>query len=217
MITDKKVEQYCIDHSTPPGSTHKELIQTTHQQLPQAARMQVGALEGRFLSLIAQITGTKTVLEFGTFTGYSALSFAEGLPAGGKVTTLDIDPKATKIAQEHWNKNPNGKKIELILGSALDSAKKLAQEIRQGLRPKFDLAFIDADKANYENYYEASLGLLKSGGVILIDNVLWNGEVLAPEDAAGEAIAKFNEKVTSDNRVEKVLLPIRDGIYLIRT
>lgn len=217
MITEEKIEQYCIDYSTPPSSTQKELIAATHQKLPHAARMQVGALEGRFLTLITQVTSSKTVLEFGTFTGYSALSFAEGVPAQGRVTTLDVDPHATRIAQEHWDKNPHGKKIELILGNALETVEKLAREIKTGSRPKYDLAFIDADKANYENYYEVCIGLLKPGGLILVDNVLWSGEVLAPEDANGRAIAKFNDKVKNDSRVEKVLLPIRDGIYLIRT
>lgn len=215
MITDPKIEQYCIDYSTPPSKAHGELIQVTHQKLAQAARMQVGALEGRFLSVICRLMKAETVLEFGTFTGYSALSFAEALPSGGKVTTLDLDPQATAIAREHWNHSPHGNKIELILGDALETLKGLTAEIGSGKRPKFDLVFIDADKANYKNYYEASLPLLSRNGAILVDNVLWSGAVLDPQESSDRAIAAFNEHVSRDDRVEKVLLPVRDGLYLI--
>jgi caffeoyl-CoA O-methyltransferase len=216
MITDPKVEEYCVRFSTPPSASHQEMIRETQEKHAAAAGMQVGALEGRFLSLITRLMRARNVLEFGTFTGYSALAFAEALPADGRVTTLDLDPKATSLARELWDRSGLGGKIELILAPALESTQKLAAEIAAGSRARFDLVFIDADKANYRNYYEASLALLNEGGAVLVDNVLWGGEVLAPEDNAGRAIAEFNELIRNDSRVEKVLLPIRDGIYLIR-
>lgn len=216
MITDPKVEEYCIQYSNPPSKTHLAMTSSTLQRFPQAARMQVGALEGSFLALMTKLTQAKHVLEFGTFTGYSALAFASGVPENGRVTTLDIDPKATAVAQEHWKQDPHGKKIELILGPALETMIRLAQEIKAGSRARFDLVFIDADKGNYKNYYEASLPLLSDTGAILVDNVLWSGAVLDPQEDSDRAIAAFNQHIKNDSRVEKVMLPIRDGIYLIR-
>jgi caffeoyl-CoA O-methyltransferase len=216
VITPTPIENYCIAHSTPPNDLQFKLIDRTHQEFRQAARMQVGALEGRFLTLITQLIRARSILELGTFTGYSALAFAEGLPEDGKVVTLDIDPKATIVAQEAWGGSPHGKKIELKLGSALETLQALRDQIAVGARQRFDLVFIDADKGNYPHYYEAALELIPHGGVILVDNVLWSGAVLDPKEKNDQQIADFNDKVSTDTRVEKIMLPIRDGIYLIR-
>jgi caffeoyl-CoA O-methyltransferase len=215
-ITHPLIEAYCRDHTTPPSPTHQELIPATQIFAPQAAGMQVGPIEGKFLSLITALMNAKNVLEFGTFTGYSALAFAESLPDQGKVTTLDRDPKATEFARKYWDSSGQGKKIELILGNAQETVLKLAEEIKNGSRPQFDIAFIDADKGGYPQYWEAALKLVRKGGAILVDNVLWSGGVVEPEEKSDYAMQEFNTRVFKDSRVEKVILPIRDGIYLAR-
>jgi caffeoyl-CoA O-methyltransferase len=214
-ITTESINEYCKLHTTPPSNALKTLALAT-QELGTAARMQVGVIEGRFLSILTGLLRAKNVLEFGTFTGYSALSFAEALPEGGKVATLDRDPSAHEIAKKHWAMSPHGKKIEPILGDAKESILKLATEIRSGLRPPFDVAFIDADKAGYPHYWDACFDLVKSGGAILVDNVLWSGRILNPQDASDHDIANFNEKVSKDFRVEHVMLSVRDGLTVAR-
>jgi caffeoyl-CoA O-methyltransferase len=150
------------------------------------------------------MTGAKRVLEIGTFTGYSALAMAEGLPEGGTIVTCDIDPKATAIARSFWARSPHGSKIVLKLAPALDTIATLAEPI--------DLVFIDADKQNYVRYWDACVPKVRSGGVLLADNVLWSGAVLDPKTDDDRALARFNEHVLRDASVERVMLPIRDGI-----
>lgn len=214
-ITPEPIHEYCKDHSSKQSEELLSLIPATQAHAPQVAHMQVGHLEGKFLGIIAQLMNAKTALEFGTFTGYSALAIAESLPEDGKITTLDRDPKATSLAKDFWKKSIHGGKIELILGDAKDSVKKLMSEISAGSRSEFDLAFIDADKAGYETYFESSLKLVRKGGAILVDNVLWSGRVLNPEDSSDHTIHNFNEKIAKDDRVQKVMLPLRDGITLM--
>ena len=211
-ITPEPIENYCIDHGTHASALFDELKKATLAFAPQVAHMQVGRLEGGFLSVVTKTTQAKTVLEFGTFTGFSSICFATSLPENGKVTTLDRDPKATALAKEFWKKFGIDSKVELILGDARENVKKLESEIHGGSRPKYDLAFIDADKSGYETYFEACLKLVRKGGAILIDNVLWSGAVLNPEDDSDHIIHNFNEKLKKDPRVEGVMLPIRDGI-----
>ena len=212
MITPEPIENYCIDHSSDVSPLFSELKKATQAHAPQVAQMQVGKLEGGFLSVLTRLIKATHVLEFGTFTGHSSLCFAGALPEHGKVTTLDRDPKATALAMEFWKKFKLEHKIELILGDGRDSVKTLQSEIETKTRPQFDLAFIDADKAGYDVYFEASLNLVKKGGAILIDNVLWSGAVLNPEDKTDHIIHAFNEKLKNDPRIEVVMLPVRDGI-----
>jgi caffeoyl-CoA O-methyltransferase len=206
-LVDQKIEDYAIAKSEETGSLLQELVDETHRrtELPQ---MLTGPIEGRFLKLMVQVINAKRVLEIGTFTGYSALSLAEGLPDDGELLTCEIDPDNIAIAKSYFARTPHGKKITILEGPGLESIKKVKGPI--------DLCFIDADKENYLNYYEAVLPLLRTGGVILVDNVLWSGKVLDPKDESDKAIVKLNERVASDNRVDKVLLPIRDGIFFIR-
>jgi len=211
-IAPEPIHEYCKNHSTAPSTELLKLIPVTQQMVPQAAHMQIGNLEGNFLSILLRLMNAKSVLEFGTFTGYSALAMAEALPIDGKVTTLDRDPKATAIAQEHWELSPHKNKIELILSDARETCSKIEQQIQDGSRPLFDLAFIDADKAGYDFYYESALKFVRSGGAIIIDNVLWKGAVLNPTEKSDFVIDQFNKKVASDHRVLKVMLPVRDGI-----
>lgn len=202
-----ELEEYAYSKTSTDGQLLQELTKETYEKM-ELPQMLTGRLEGRFLKLMVQITSAKRVLELGTFTGYSALSMAEGLPADGEVITCDINPKAIEVAKRYFARSEHGKKITIIEGPALESIAKL-----KGI---FDLVFIDADKENYTNYYEAVLPLMKSGGVILVDNVLYSGEVVDPQSSNGKAIAEMNDHVSKDARVEAVFLTIRDGVYFIR-
>lgn len=206
-IVNEAIDKYCFEHTTPLAPLFDELTQVTREKT-KAPQMQVGRIEGSFLKMLVGISGARRVLEFGTFTGYSALAMAEALPEDGKLITCDIDPHATAIAREFWDRSPHGKKIELRLGKALETVEQL--------EGPFDLVFIDADKANYINYWEASLPKLRPGGLIVVDNVLWDGRVLNPQDKSDHAIANFNEHARKDSRVEIVMLPVRDGMLLAR-
>lgn len=206
-LTRPGIEEYAESKTQPTNALLTELHKATHEEMDYP-QMLTGPIEGSFLRLMVQITGAKSILEIGMFTGYSALSMAEGLPADGTVTTLEINPKCIHFAKKYFDKSEHGKKITVKEGPALES---LAE-----LKGPFDLVFIDADKGNYKNYYEAVLPKLKSGGIILIDNVLWSGAVLDPKTEDDKAIDALNNHVAKDNRVDKVLLTIRDGVYFIR-
>ncbi len=171
-------------------------------------QMLSGHLEGRFLKIMVEISQAKNILEIGMFTGYSALSMAEGLPDNGHLTTLEIDEKAIGIAKKYINQSNYKDQITILAGNALENIKKMS-----GM---FDLVFIDADKTNYFNYYEAIMPKVKSGGLIIVDNTLWGGEVLNPHTEDGIAIDNFNNKIMQDTNVSIVMLTIRDGVTLIR-
>jgi caffeoyl-CoA O-methyltransferase len=207
FIVEPTIEQYAQDQSDPAQALAQELWDKTHADvdLPQ---MLVGPLEGAFLRMMVRLSGAKRVLEIGTFTGYSALYMAEGLPEDGELITCDVNEKTTALAKEFWSRSEHGKKIQSRLGPALET---IAQ-----LEGAFDLVFMDADKGNYSNYYEAVIPKMKSGGVILADNVLWSGKVLQPEEDSDKALAAFNAKVLADPRVENVLVTLRDGVNVIR-
>ncbi len=206
-IVNPAVEKYCVEHTTPLPPIFDELAEVTRAKTT-APQMQVGRLAGSFLKMLVAISGARRVLEFGTFTGYSALAMAEALPEDGKVITCDIDPHATAIAREFWDKSPHGKKIELRLGPALETL--------ETLEGPFDFVFIDADKANYINYWEGSLTKLRRGGLIVVDNVLRGGRVVNPQDKRDEGMVNFNEHAKKDARVEILMLPVRDGMLLAR-
>jgi caffeoyl-CoA O-methyltransferase len=176
----------------------------------EAPQMIVGPLEGAFLKMMTQLVQATSVLEIGMFTGYSALSFAEALPANGTVLTCELDEKSAALARRYFARSPIGKKIEVRMGPALDTMRHL--------KGPFDLIFIDADKINYVNYYRRSLDLLSPQGVMLIDNVLWDGDVLkhpAPDEKTA-AIQELNRVVAADPRVTAVLVTVRDGVLVIR-
>ncbi len=206
-LVSESIEEYAKAKSEAEGKLLAELTAETvkDMELPQ---MLCGPIEGRFLKLMIQAIGAKRVLELGTFTGYSALSMAEGLPADGELITCDIDPKSIAMANRYFARSEHGKKITIKEGPGLKTIEKLTGEL--------DLVFIDADKENYSNYYQAVLPKLKKGGVILVDNVLWSGRVLDPKTETDKAIVSFNDMVAKDDRVSAVLLPIRDGIFFIR-
>lgn len=204
-IVAPRIEAYAAKSSVPEHPLLKALAHVTYAVVPQP-QMQVGCLEGAFLRMLVRLTRARRVLEIGTFTGYSALVMAEGLPPSGRLITCDIDPKATSVARAFWRNSRHGKKITLKLGPAVRTLKSL--------KGPFDLVFIDADKPNYVNYYELALSKLRRGGLIVADNVLWSGRVLKPKDARDRAIVRFNDYVRRDVRVEAVMLTVRDGITL---
>jgi caffeoyl-CoA O-methyltransferase len=204
---DEQVEEYAERHTTPPDALLAELAAETKATMA-APGMLTGTIEGRFLELLVAATGARRVLEVGTFTGYASLSMAAALPPDGRIDTLDIEPKHAEVAQRYFDRSPHGEKINLHLGPAVETIATLEGE--------FDLVFIDADKPNYDRYYEAVLPRLAKRGLIAIDNTLWSGRVLDPQDAYTRAIAALNDKLAVDERVVCVQLTIRDGVTLVR-
>ncbi|UCH84353.1 MAG: class I SAM-dependent methyltransferase [Candidatus Latescibacterota bacterium] len=202
-FTSEKILKYCEAHTTPESNECRAIADETFAT-SDSAQMLVGPVQGMFLTLLARAIGAKRVLEIGTFTGYSALRLAEGLPDDGVVITCDVDPEVTAIARKHWQNSPHGGKIMLEIGPALDTIAKLTG--------RFDLVFIDADKENYVNYWEACVPMVRTGGLIIADNVLWSGRVLDPKEKSDHALVEFNSHVAADPRVDVAMLTIRDGV-----
>ena len=209
MITfiEKEIEDYARHHTKPEPDLLLKLITTTYE-LTSNPQMLTGRIEGRFLKLLVQIARPRLVVEIGMFTGYSALSMAEGLPEGGRIITCDIDPKARDIAETVFKESPFGNRIEIKMGPALDSLRQINEPI--------DFSFIDADKVGYPTYYEEIVKRTRSGGLIVIDNMFLSGRVLNPQDESASAVDQLNNTIAHDDRVENVLLTIRDGVQLIR-
>jgi caffeoyl-CoA O-methyltransferase len=203
-----QIDAYAAAHSLPESSVRTALREETERTM-EFARMLVGPLEGAFLHMMTRLVRAQSVLEIGMFTGYSALCFAEALPDEGRVVTCEVDEECAAVARRFFAQSPHGRKIEIRMGPAL--------ETMAGLKGPFDLIFIDADKVNYLNYYRRGMELLSARGVMLIDNVLWDGEVLRdpPPDERTAAIQELNRAVTVDARVTAVLATIRDGIWVI--
>jgi len=208
FIVDPKIEAYAEAHTTPDGELFERLAEETRAKTT-APQMMVGRIEGRFLATLVALSGARRILEFGTFTGYSSISMASVLPPDGMVITLDVDPEATAIARRYMDESGHGEKIEIRLGPALETLRDV--------EGPFDLVFIDADKENYVNYYEAALPLLADDGLLIADNVLWSGRVAEDDgDESTRAIKEFNEHVAADERVVSVMLTVRDGMTLVR-
>jgi caffeoyl-CoA O-methyltransferase len=206
------LHEYLVAHGTPPDAVQRDLIEETRQATGGFALMQVAPEQGAFLELLTRISGAKSAIELGTFTGYSALCIARGLPDDGKLLCCDVSREWTAIARRYWKRAGVSHKIDLRLLPALSTLHKLPEE------PTLDLAFVDAVKTEYIDYYEALLPRLRPGGLILVDNVLWQLRVVDPTatDEHTEAIRRFNDHVAGDSRIECVLLPISDGLTLIR-
>ena len=207
FIVEEKLEEYAERHTTPPDPLLAELAAETRATM-RAPQMLTGAIEGRFLELLVHGLGARRVLEIGTFTGYAALSMAAALPDDGRLDTCDIEPDHVEVARRYISRSPHAAKITIHLGPALDTIAQLDGD--------FDFVFIDADKANYDNYYEAVLPRLTEHGLIAIDNTLWSGKVLDPPDEDSRTIAALNDKLAADERVVCVQLSVRDGITLVR-
>ncbi len=207
FIVDESIEKYAYLHTSPEPPLLQELAKETERTM-EMPQMLTGRLEGRLLKFLVEISHAEVALEIGTFTGYSALSIAEGLPKGGKIITCEINPLCAEFAKRYFIKSSHGHKIELRLGPALNTIAEVHETL--------DFVFIDADKENYVAYYEAILPKVRKGGIIAIDNCLWSGRVIDPIDAESLAIAKLNDLIRKDPRVENVMLTVRDGLNLVR-
>lgn len=201
------IEDYAERCSKPLSQLHDKLWVETYSKTRNPGMM-VGALEGQFLKMLAGLTGARRILEIGMFTGYSTLAWAEALPKDGRIVTCDVNAETSKIAQRYFAESPHGNKIEVRLGPALETLKKIWGP--------FDICFIDADKENYGAYYDAAIELVRPRGLIVLDNMLRGGQVLDPQDEGTKAVDALNRRIRNDPRVENVLLPVRDGIMLAR-
>jgi caffeoyl-CoA O-methyltransferase len=209
---DDHLYQYILDVSLREHPVLAELREVTRSQ-PRAG-MQISPEQGQFMALLVKLIGARQTLEIGVFTGYSALATALALPPDGRIIACDVNAEFTAIGRRHWQKAGVADKIDLRLAPAIDTLDALIAEGRSG---SFDFAFIDADKTNYDNYYERCLQLLRIGGLIAIDNVLWDGEVARPaQDADTAALQALNIKLHADERVDLSLLSIADGLTLAR-
>jgi caffeoyl-CoA O-methyltransferase len=207
-LVPEDIERYAMAHSEPLPPRLEDLMEETRKEFGGMAVMLSGQLEGTLLQTLAASIGARRILQIGTFTGFSAQMMAAALPEDGELITCDINPKSLALARRYFERSPHGRKISVREGPALDTIKTL--------EPAFDLVFIDADKTNYTNYYEACLPLLSPRGLIAVDNVLWSGGVLNPDTDDAKAIVAFNAHVRADDRVTCVMLTVRDGITLIR-
>jgi len=207
-LVSKDLESYVAGHAASGSRLLRELEQETRETMDEP-EMLSGAVEGSLLQMLIRLIGARSVLELGTFTGYSALMMAEALPADGSLLTCEISPERASFAQRYFDRSPHGKKIRLITGRAAD--------VLVGIPDRsLDLVFIDADKMLYPRYYEESVRIIRKGGLVIADNALWSGKVLAPRDDDTRAIDEFNRRALEDERVENVILTVRDGIHLIR-
>ncbi|MFC1886847.1 O-methyltransferase [Thermodesulfobacteriota bacterium] len=204
------MEQYMEEHTDDISPLLVELIRETEKKTGKAY-WSIGKIEGIFLQLLVKISNAKNVFEVGTFTGYSALMIAEALPEDGRLVTCEINNEYADIAKQYFNKSPHGYKIRLELNPAHITLGGVAAET-------MDFVFIDADKPGYRKYYDEGLRILHRGGLIFVDNVFWRQKIFSPKikNENARAIAALNDKIKQDKRVEKVMLNIRDGVYLIR-
>lgn len=210
FLLNDTLHGYLMAHTAPLDEVATDLIAET-ASLGDISGMQIAPEQGALMSLLVAATGARDIVEVGTFTGFSALCLARALPEDGRLLCLDVSEEWTAIGRRAWQRAGVDDKIELRLGPALDSLRALAES------EQFDMAFIDADKPNYPNYYEALLPRLRTNGLILVDNVLWSGEIV--DETAGGNVAvlrAFNDKVAADERVEAVVLPAYDGLTLAR-
>ena len=209
---DERLEKYISDHSYDLHPIQKEIL-SHNASLGDVKRMQISVTQAYFFQLFIKTNNIKNILEIGTFTGYSALSMGLSIPKDGSVTCLDINKETSEIARTFFKKADLDKKIQIILEPAINTLKKMKDD-----KKMFDMIFIDADKENYKNYYNLSLALIKKNGFILIDNVLWHGDVVDPNknDRLTSIIREFNSFIKKDDRIEKTILPLGDGVTICR-
>jgi predicted O-methyltransferase YrrM len=211
MIIDSNIEKYIQKHSDKEDELLQELSRETHLKMLHP-RMLSGALQGEILKTFSYMMRPERVLELGTFTGYSAICLAQGIPEKGKLITIELDDELIYLAEKYFKLAGLENKIEIKIGAAL--------ELLDNINETFDLVFIDADKKEYWAYYEKILPKVRKGGIIIVDNVLWNGKVVQKEiksnDYFTKGILEFNDKITADKRISKYILPIRDGMMIIR-
>ncbi len=209
-IVNKNIEDYILNHMKPESALFKELRDETYARMARP-QMLSGPVVGNLLKLLVNLCNAKLVLELGMFTGYSALYMAEGLPSEGRIITCEIDPIALELAQKYFKRSNFGSKIEVRMGPGLETLKIIAAQDEP-----IDFVFIDADKANYGNYYREVLPLVRSGGLIVFDNALRQSRVLDPKENDSKAIDDVNKLIAADQKVENILLSIRDGVNVVR-
>jgi caffeoyl-CoA O-methyltransferase len=202
---------YLVAHGTPPDETYEAIRRETLEVAPRAAGMQIGPDQYALLTMLARLTGTRLAVEVGTFTGTSAVAIARGLDEGGRLVCCDVSEVWTAVARRHWADADLSDRIDLRLAPALETLGDLPPDL-------IDFAFVDADKGGYVEYYEAIVPRLRSGGLLVADNVLWSGRVVDPDvtDDDTEAIRRFNDHVAADDRCDTVMLAVGDGITLCR-
>lgn len=211
IVVNDAIVDYLLNHVRPESPTAVALREKTEPM--RESMMQVSQLQGAVMSWLIQLIGAKRTIEVGTFTGYSALAVAEALPEDGQIICCDVSEEWTSIGREYWQQAGVEPKIDLRIRPAVDT---LSELLEQGEEGQFDFAFIDADKPNYDSYYELCLKLLRVGGMIAVDNVLWSGRVASANanDPSTLAIKELNDKIVADRRVNAVMLPIGDGLTL---
>lgn len=207
FLVNEAVEDYAFQNTSAEPALLQELIDETNKNMGWPQKLS-GRLVGRTLKMLAQLHQPKNVLEIGMFTGYSALSIAEGMPEDGKIICCETNPRAIDFAKTFYDRSPYGHKIEVIFGPALDTLATLDMEL--------DFTFIDADKRNYLNYYRQVLEKTRPGGLIVLDNVLWSGKVIQPESEIDDGLVELNKEIAEDPNVENIFLTVRDGINVVR-
>lgn len=207
-----QLHDYLVAHSTPVDEVLADLAAETQRRFPDRVSMQIGPEQGLFMTLLARLSGARDVVEVGTFTGYSSICLARGLPADGTLLACDVSKEWTDVARAYWQRAGVADKIELRVAPAIETLRALPEE------PQFDLAFIDADKEGYISYWDALVPRVRSGGALLVDNVFSRNRVLDPAQTSPsvQAIRDFNAHARADDRTEAVLLPLGDGLTLAR-
>ena len=211
----EKIYKYIEDHASVPSEALEWVVKQTHIRTNHA-RMLSGAAQGQLMRMIAQMCGAKRILELGTFTGYSAICLASALPEDGHLDTLELNDELEDLILEGFEKAGLENKISLHIGDCKETLRKISSEIKDDL---YDIVYIDANKREYCEYYDLVFNMVRSGGLILADNVIWDGKVCQeplPQDKQTLSIVRFNDMVSKDRRVESVILPIRDGLNVIR-
>jgi caffeoyl-CoA O-methyltransferase len=211
-IIDPAISSYLLSHCTPADEVLRDLAAETVAAFPDAAGMQVSADEGDLLGLLVRLSGARYAVEVGVFTGYSGLCIARGLGAGGRLLACDVSAEWTAVARKYWERAGVDDRIELRLAPAAETLRALPAD------PVIDFAFVDADKTGYRTYYEELLPRMRPGGLLVLDNVLQGGRVVDPAQTGASVIAirEINDLIAADERVESVMLPVRDGVTLVR-
>ena len=205
-----ELHAYLLAHNPPADSVITELLAETRERLAEHANLSISPEQAPFLTFLTRLIGARSAVEVGTFTGLSSIAIARGLPADGRLLCCDVSDEFTSVARRSWDKAGLTDRIELRLGPAADTLRALPEG------PRFDLAFIDADKTNYPVYWDELVPRMNKGGLIVVDNVLRHGQVLAPDNPEAQAIVAFNDKVLADPRTDAVMTPIGDGLTLAR-
>ncbi len=207
-----QIAEYIVEHGTPPDDVQAALIAETKAKVGDLSMMQISPEQGAFMQLLTRAIGAERAVEVGTFTGYSALCIARGLVDGGRLTCCDVSEEWTAIGREAWKRAGVDDRIELVIAPAIETLRALPRD------EPIDLVFIDADKPSYGAYYDELLPRVRTDGLLLIDNVLWSGAVVdeSAQDENTQAIRAFNDKVAADDRVESVMLPLGDGVTVLR-